>query len=133
MKRKKSEGPEKEEIMARNESNFIEVSFAFLLGSLVGATTALLSAPTSGEQTRRRIRERSGEVHENLRTQYGKISDKAEIEVSRLKDRVNERVNQAKDYYERQKSKVREAVEEGRRAYEEDEEKELPASTSENA
>lgn len=118
--------------MARHESNFIEVSFAFLLGSLVGATIALLYAPTSGEQTRRKIREKGGEVQGNLRTQYGRISDKAEIEVSRLKDRVNERVGQAKEYYDRQKAKVREAVDEGRRAYE-DEEKEIPASTNETA
>lgn len=122
--------------MSRDESNFLEVSFAFLLGSLVGATIALLYAPTSGEQTRRKIREKGGEVQENLRTQYGKISDKAEIEVSRFKDRVNDRVVQAKDYYDKQKSKVREAVEEGRRAFEEEEEEEekgLPASTNENA
>ena len=118
----------------RQESNFLEVSFAFLLGSLVGATIALLYAPSSGDQTRRRIREKSGEVQENLKSQYGKISDKAEIQVSRFKDRVNDRVGQAKDYYDRQKSKVREAMEEGRRAYEvEEEEKELPASTNENA
>jgi gas vesicle protein len=123
----------KEEIMSRrDESNFVEVSFAFLLGSLVGATIALLYAPTSGDQTRRRIREKGGEVQENLRNQYGKFSDKAEIEVSRFKDRVNDRVVKAKDYYDRQKAKVREAVDEGRRAYEE-EEKELPASTNENA
>ena len=118
--------------MSRHESNFIEVSFAFLLGSLVGATIALLYAPTSGEQTRRRIREKGGEVQDNLRTQYGRVSDKAEIEVSRLKDRMNERVGQAKDYYGRQKAKVREAVDEGRRAYDE-EEKELPTSTNEKA
>jgi gas vesicle protein len=118
--------------MARNDGgNFIEVSFAFLLGSLVGATIALLYAPSSGEQTRRRIREKSGEVQENFRSQYGKISDRAEIRMSRLKDRMNEKVGHAKDYYERQKSRVREAVDEGRRAYEE--EKELPASTNENS
>ena len=117
--------------MGRQESNFLEVSFAFLLGSLVGATIALLYAPTTGEQTRRKIREKGGEAQENFRNQYGKISDKAEIEVSRFKDRVNERVGQAKDYYDRQKAKVREAVDEGRKAYEE--EKELPASTNENA
>jgi gas vesicle protein len=116
----------------RNEgSNFLEVSFAFLLGSLVGATIALLYAPSSGDQTRRKIREKSGEVQENFRNQYGRISDKAEIEISRLKDRVNEKVGQAKDYYDRQKSRVREAVDEGRRAYED--EKELPATTNEDA
>ena len=122
--------------MARDDSgNFLEVSFAFLLGSLVGATIALLYAPASGEQTRRRLREASDEAQENLRDQYGRVSDKAEIEFSRLKDRVGDRVGQAKDYYERQKSKVRDAFQEGKRAAlesEDKEEEEVPATSNEN-
>lgn len=123
--------------MARDDaSNFLEVSFAFLLGSLVGATIALLYAPAPGEQTRKRLREAKDEAQENLRDQYGRISDKAEIEFSRLKDRVNDQVGQAKQYYDRQKSKVREAFQEGKRAAleaEDKEEEELPATSNENA
>jgi len=121
--------------MSKNDgSNFVEVSFAFLLGSLVGATIALLYAPASGEQTRRRLREATDDMQENLRDQYGRLSDKAEIEMSRMKDRVNEGVNQAKGYYDKQKTKVRDAFQQGKRAFEEEKQNEgLPASTNENA
>ena len=119
----------------REESNFLEVSFAFLLGSLVGATIALLYAPSSGEQTRKRLKEAADGVQDDLRQQYGRLSDKAEIEMSRFKDRVNERVDQAKGYYDRQKGRVREAFQEGKRLAEENQnkEEELPATTSEEA
>lgn len=118
--------------MARDESNFLEVSFAFLLGSLVGATIALLYAPASGDQTRKRIREASGEAQENLREHYGKVRDKAEIEVSRLKNRASEGYRDARTYLDQKKSKVREAFEQGKTAYEEEKEKqEVAAPASE--
>jgi gas vesicle protein len=119
--------------MARDESNFLEVTFAFLLGSLVGATVALLYAPATGEQTRRRLREAGEGVQENLRDQYGRLTDKAEIELSRVKDRLNEGVNQAKGYYDRQKSKVRDAYQEGKHSFDEEQAKEPNPSTSENS
>jgi len=120
--------------MSKKEgASFFEVSFAFLLGSLVGATIALLYAPAPGEQTRKRIREAGDDLQENLREQYGRVSDKAEIEFSRLKDRVNDGVTQARGYYDRQKTKVRDAFEQGKRAAEEEEPQELPASTPDNA
>ncbi len=113
-----------------NSSNFIEVSFAFLLGSLVGATIALLYAPASGEQTRKRIREASNDVQGNLRDQYGRMKDKAEIEISRMKDRAYEGVNKAKEFYTEKKGKVRDAFEQGKRAFEEEQEKEEISATA---
>lgn len=104
--------------MAKSETNFVQVSFAFLLGSLVGATIALLYAPATGEQTRRRIRQASDEMQNNVKQGYGRMRDKAEIEFSRLKDRASGGVTQAKEYYEQKKTKVREAYEEGKRAFE---------------
>jgi gas vesicle protein len=109
--------------MGRRDDNSLELTFAFLLGGVVGATVALLFAPASGEQTRRRIKEATDEVSTNVSEQYGRIRDKAEIQVSRLKDRASEGVNQAKSYYDQKKSKLREAYGEGKRAFEEEQEK----------
>ena len=113
-----------------NGSSFIEVSFAFLLGSLVGATIALLYAPAAGDETRKRIREASNDMQGNLRDQYGRIKDKAEIEISRMKDRAYEGVNRAKDYYGEKKGKVREAFEQGKRAFEQEQDKEEISATA---
>jgi gas vesicle protein len=121
--------------MGRRDDNSLELTFAFLLGGVVGATVALLFAPASGEQTRRRIKEATDEVSTNVREEYGRIRDKAEIQVSRLKDRASEGVNQAKSYYDQKKSKIREAYSEGKRAFEEEQDKDqltAPSPSSDN-
>jgi gas vesicle protein len=121
--------------MGRRDDNSLELTFAFLLGGVVGATVALLFAPASGEQTRRRIKEATDEMSTNVSEQYGRIRDKAEIQVSRLKDRASEGVNQAKSYYDQKKSKIREAYSEGKRAFEEEQDKDqltAPSPSSDN-
>jgi gas vesicle protein len=121
--------------MGRRDDNSIELTFAFLLGGVVGATIALLFAPASGEQTRRRIKEATDEVSTNVREEYGRIRDKAEIEVSRLKNRASDGMNQAKSYYDQKKSKLKEAYGEGKRAFDEEQEKDqltAPAPSSDN-
>lgn len=116
--------------MARDE-NYAELTFAFLLGGIVGATLALLYAPASGEQTRRRMREAADEMGENVREEYGKVRDKAEIEFSRLKDRATEKVQGVKGAYEQKKTRFKEAYMEGKAAFESDQEEkqELSAPT----
>jgi gas vesicle protein len=122
--------------MAKDDgASVLELSFAFVLGSLVGATIALLYAPTSGQQTRKRIREASDEMQENVRNQYGRVRDKAEIEFSRLKDRAQEGASQARSFIEEKKTRVKDAFHQGRRAFEEEMEKEeeIPTPSGDNA
>jgi gas vesicle protein len=115
--------------MARRD-NSLDLMFCFFLGGIVGATVALLFAPASGEQTRRRIREATDEVSDNLKQEYGRVRDKAEIEMSRLKNRASEGISSAKSFYDQKKSKVRDAYDEGKRAFEAEREKdELTAPT----
>ena len=104
--------------MARDDNNIAELTFAFVLGGIVGATLALLYAPAPGDQTRRRIREATDEMGDNVREEYGKIRDKAEIEFSRLKDRASEKVQGVKGAYETKKNRFKEAYLEGKQAYE---------------
>src|SRR5262245_22744179 len=109
--------------MGRRDDNSLELTFAFLLGGVVGATVALLFAPASGEETRKRIKDATDEVSSNVTEHYGRIRDKAEIEVSRLKNRASDGINQAKSFYDQKKSKIREAYSEGKRAFEEEQDK----------
>ena len=114
----------------RDESNLMDVTFAFLLGGVVGATLALLYAPAPGEQTRRKIREATDEMGENVREEYGKVRDKAEIEFSRMKDRAAEKVQGVRGAYEQKKNRFKEAYMEGKAAFEaEQEEKKELTST----
>ncbi|TAL21984.1 MAG: YtxH domain-containing protein [Nitrospirae bacterium] len=77
------------------------VFLSFLLGGVVGAGLALLLAPQSGPETRR------------------KIKDFAED----MKDRVGSTVEKGKDFFEQKKSVITTAVEAGKEAYEKERER----------
>lgn len=78
----------------------------FLLGGLIGAGFALLYAPTSGEETRRRIREQAEKA--KLRTKEGYDASIEEIE---------ERIEALKRSLQEKKDEVKAAYEGGKDAY----------------
>ncbi|HYT76531.1 MAG TPA: YtxH domain-containing protein [Vicinamibacterales bacterium] len=71
------------------------VVMAFVLGALAGAAVALLTAPASGEETRRLIAERAREGRE----------------------RANEAARQGRELWNRQRETIGTAFERGREAY----------------
>lgn len=77
------------------------VLLSFLLGGAVGAGLALLLAPQSGPETRR------------------KIKDFAED----MKDRVGSTVEKGKDLFEQKKSVITTAIDAGKEAYEKERER----------
>jgi len=83
------------------------VLLSFLLGGIVGAGVAMLLAPQSGRETRKRIREFADDMKE-----------KAEDYVEQIKKGVTSTVEEGKDFYEEKKSAISAAVEAGKKAYE---------------
>lgn len=77
------------------------VLLSFLLGGAVGAGLALLLAPQSGPETRR------------------KIKDFAED----MKDRVGSTIEKGKDLFEQKKSVIASAIDAGKEAYEKERER----------
>jgi gas vesicle protein len=82
------------------------VLLAFVLGGLVGAGIALLVAPQSGVETRRKIKEFADDATE-------KASDFADS----AKEKVTSTIDTAKSMYEEQKAAVAAAVDAGKQAY----------------
>jgi len=87
----------------------------FIIGGLVGAATALILAPQSGEQTRSQIREkgielrdRAGEVAEDARQR----AEEAAVEARKRADELERR---AKEMYDEQRTRVTGAVAEGKK------------------
>ena len=80
---------------------------AFVLGGMVGAGVALLLAPQSGTETRRKIEELADDVKE-------KAADYAGM----AKEKVVSTVDKAKELYKEKKVAVSAAVEAGKEAYE---------------
>jgi gas vesicle protein len=66
-----------------------KVITGMLLGSVFGATVALLMAPASGEETRRKITGEAAGVKEKMKTAAGNIETKARELVEDVNDRVS--------------------------------------------
>ena len=62
----------------------------FLIGGLIGAATALILAPQSGEETRSQIRDRSIELKDKAETTYADLQKKVEATVADLREKVDE-------------------------------------------
>jgi gas vesicle protein len=82
--------------MSQNNNSAGPVLMAFVLGAVAGAAVALLYAPATGEETRRRIKDKAREGRE-----------KAEA-VAR----------EGRDFLSRQRENIGAAVERGRDAFE---------------
>lgn len=83
------------------------ILLSFLLGSMVGAGLALLVAPQTGTETRRRIRDFAEDV-----------SDKASEYIEQAKSKAASSIDKGKEVLEAQKSAVTAAFEAGKEAYE---------------
>ena len=82
--------------MARDDSAAGTVVVAFVLGAVTGAAVALLLAPATGEETRRKLAERAREG----------------------RDRAGEAARQGRELWSRQRDHLASAFERGREAYE---------------
>jgi gas vesicle protein len=85
---------------------------SFLLGGVVGAGIALLLAPQSGEETRRKIKDLAEDV-----------KDKTTGYIDETKSTVSSYVDKGKGFYEEKKSLVASAIEAGKEAFEKEKEK----------
>jgi gas vesicle protein len=88
------------------------VLLSFLLGGVVGAGLALLLAPQSGVETRRKIKELADDIKEKT-NEY----------IIETKEKVSSAVGEGKGYYEEKKSLIKSAIDAGKEAYEKEKEK----------
>ena len=83
-----------------------------LLGAVIGATTALLLAPKSGEETRKIILSKARERADTISSQ-GKV----------VKEKTSEYLDRGKEIVQQQKNSLNAALEAGKKAYREEKEK----------
>jgi gas vesicle protein len=81
--------------MSENNNSGGTVLVAFALGAIAGAAVALLYAPTSGEETRRKLAEKAREG----------------------RDRAEQLARQGREFVDRQRETVAAAVDRGREAF----------------
>ena len=76
--------------MSDNSSEFGAFLAGFVIGGLVGAATALILAPQSGEQTRGQISSKSGELRE---TGGQRINEYRELSTEKVQGYQNKAAN----------------------------------------
>jgi gas vesicle protein len=119
-----------EEVMADRNNNSADKLVYFLIGAGIGAITALLFAPKSGEELRsdiadatrkgidyaretgREISERATDYYEQKAEQVSELSSRGREAVSEITDRSRELIN-------RQRSQISAAIEAGKQGYRE--------------
>lgn len=88
------------------------VILAFVLGGIVGAGVALLTAPQSGRETREKIKEFSDETRKKAAEYTGQV-----------KDKFSTAVEEGKHYVEEKKSLISSAIDAGKEAFQKEKEK----------
>lgn len=88
------------------------VILAFVLGGIVGAGIALLTAPQSGKETREKIKEFADDTRKKANEYAGQV-----------KDKVTHAVESGKHYVEEKKSLISSAIEAGKDAYDKEKER----------
>jgi len=82
-----------------------------LIGSLIGAGIALLSAPYSGQETRERLRGKSIEIKEKVITNAQETGERVKTMAQRGSERVGEMKTRGQDILSEQKVNLQSAVE----------------------
>ncbi len=95
------------------ESTFM----AFVLGAAAGGIAALLLAPRSGSETRRRLRESADEIYETGEEKVRHASHTVKEHASDVADNVKEQVDQATDAAKSRVEAVKEAASEAKHTY----------------
>ncbi|MBI5328054.1 MAG: YtxH domain-containing protein [Deltaproteobacteria bacterium] len=92
-------------------NNTLNTMFAFLIGGFVGAGLALLYAPSSGEEIRKRLREYMARREDELKQRYESTIDTVEEGIGKVKEIIDDRKNEAvaayqagKEVYQKEKA-----------------------------
>jgi len=80
----------------------------FVIGGLIGAATAIILAPQSGQETRAQIAAKGEQLIQTSEEQYQHYRDTAAAYSQQYSDRANELVSQTKDQMEAATGRVQE-------------------------
>jgi gas vesicle protein len=92
--------------MDNRGSSAVEVTLSFLLGTATGFILGVLFAPSSGEDTRKKIQEGAVKTGEKAKESYDKISKEAEKGIELVKEKTNEGVTAIKDFVDKKKEEI---------------------------
>jgi gas vesicle protein len=82
----------------------------FLTGAALGAGLALLFAPQSGEETRKKIKDVSDKVSDDVKENYEKVSKEAQKAIENVKTASEKAINQMKTFIDGAKDNLKKEI-----------------------
>ncbi len=92
--------------MSSNGSSSLEVTLSFLLGTATGFILGVLFAPSSGEETRKKIKEEAEKAGIKAKVGYEKITQETEKGFKAAKEKTYEGIDALKDFVEKKKEEL---------------------------
>ncbi|NMC65448.1 MAG: YtxH domain-containing protein [Acidobacteria bacterium] len=88
------------------DSHFADTLLTFLAGAATGFILGILSAPSSGKETRKKIKEQAKKGQELAVQGYSKVAKEAEKGAKVVKERAEEGIEAIKEFLEKKKTET---------------------------
>lgn len=98
--------------MSDEKHTFLGTVFTFLTGAAIGAGLALLFAPQTGEETRKRIKEISDKLADDAKENYEKIAKETQKAIENVKSTSDKAIEQVKAFVEGAKEGLKKEIKE---------------------
>jgi gas vesicle protein len=98
--------------MSDEKNTFLGTVFTFLTGAAIGAGLALLFAPQSGEETRKKIKDMGDKLANEAKENYEKISKETQKAIETVKTTTDKAVEQVKAFVEGAKEGLKKEIKE---------------------
>ncbi len=95
--------------MSENRTGVVGL-VSFLAGAALGAGLALLFAPQSGKETRKKIKEFSGKVAEDVKEGYDKVSKEARKSIDQVKATAENAIEHVKSFIDGAKTGLKREI-----------------------
>ena len=87
----------------QNDHHFTDTLLTFLAGAATGFILGILFAPASGQETRRKLKEKAVKTGEMAREGYEKLAKEAEKGLRVVREKTADSVDAIKDFIEKKK------------------------------
>jgi gas vesicle protein len=95
--------------MSDDRNGFVGL-MCFLTGAALGAGLALIFAPQSGEETRKKIKDISGKVSDEVKESYEKLNKEARKSIEQVKAAADNAVDHVKSFVEGAKEGLKKEI-----------------------
>jgi gas vesicle protein len=94
------------------DSHFWDSLLTFAAGAAVGFIVGILTAPASGKETRKKIKDQAAKTGDVAREGYEKIAKEAEKGIRVVKEKTGEGVDAIRDFIEKKREELLQKAEE---------------------